>query len=78
MGVPVLEELYTKMKDKPVSVDLDQLFARLGVTRNGDVAKFDDRAPLVAIREAISTGKQGKAAAMNVALDSLMSSAAAH
>lgn len=76
VGAPVLEELYTKMKDKPISVDLDKLFARLGVVRNGDVAKFDDRAPLAAIREAISTGKPGKAATMNVSLDSLMSTAA--
>lgn len=78
VGVPVLEELYAKMKDKPVSVDLDKLFAQLGVVRNGDVAKFDDRAPLASIREAISTGKPGKAATMKVSLDSLMSSGAVH
>ena len=77
-GVTVLQELYTKMKDKPVSVDLDKLFARLGVVRNGDVAKFDDHAPLASIREAISTGKPGKAAAMNASLDSLISNTAAH
>ena len=78
VGVPVLEELYTKMKDKPVSVDLDKLFERLGVIRNGDVAKFDDRAPLASIREAISTGKPGKPTTTKVSLDSLLSPEAGH
>jgi hypothetical protein len=78
VGVPVLEELYTKMKDKPVSVDLDKLFARLGVVRNGDLAKFDDRAPLSSIREAISIGKPGKPVTAKVSLDGLMSTATDH
>src|SRR5258708_2462527 len=78
LGVRVLAELYAKMKDKPVSVDLDKLFAQLGVVRNGDVAKFDDHAALASIREAISTGKPGKPITTKVSLDSLMSSGTAH
>ena len=78
VGVPVLEQLYAKMKDTAVSVDLDKLFPQLGVVRNGDVARFDDLAPLASIREAISTGKSGKPITTKVPLDSLMSSGAAH
>jgi hypothetical protein len=48
-GTHILSELYDHMKDAPVTVDLDGLFARLGVGPAG----FDDRAPEAALRRAI-------------------------
>ena len=74
IGVPVLEELYKKMKDKPVTVDLDNLWRQLGVAHKDGTATFDDRAPLAPIREAISTGKAGKALTAQPPVDRLMTS----
>ena len=56
-GVPVLENLYDKMKDSPYDVDLDALWKELGVARNGATVVFDDRAPLAATRKAITYGQ---------------------
>jgi len=72
VGVPVLEGLYKKMKDRPVSVDLDKLWQQLGVTQTGGVATFDDHAPLVPIREAITSGKAGKAVNVKFSPDDYM------
>jgi hypothetical protein len=52
-GVPVLRELYSEMKDKPVNVDLEDLWRKLGIQKRGETVVFDDRAPWVAIRRAI-------------------------
>ena len=57
VGVPVLEELYDRMKAKPVTPDLRQLWKDLGVERQGETVVFDDAAPLAAIRRAI-TGQE--------------------
>lgn len=73
VGVPVLEELYKKMKDQPVSVDLDKLWQELGVDNHGGTATFNDRAPLASVREAINTGKPGKVVKTSLSMDSLMS-----
>lgn len=73
VGVPVLEQLYAKMKDKPVNVDLDKLWKALGISQQDGVAIFDDHAPLAPIREAISTGKPAKLADMKFSLENLMS-----
>jgi hypothetical protein len=54
IGVPVLEELYDRMKGTPVSPDLDKLWKELGVERQGETVVFDDSAPLAAIRRAIT------------------------
>jgi hypothetical protein len=54
IGVPVMEELYDRMKAKPSSPDLDQLWKELGVQRRGETVVFDDSAPLAAIRRAIT------------------------
>ena len=54
IGAPVLEELYDRMKAKPSSPDLDQLWKELGVQRRGETVVFDDSAPLAAIRRAIT------------------------
>ena len=53
-GVPVLRELYDKMKAAPVPVDLGALWKELGVARRNGKTEFNDRAPLAAIRKAIT------------------------
>jgi hypothetical protein len=55
VGVPVLEELYAQWKDKPVKVDLDALWKKLGVSLKGGKMVYDDSAPDAAIRRAITT-----------------------
>ncbi len=53
-GLSVLTELHHKWADHPVAVDLPALWQRLGVIREGDSVRFDDRAELAAIRRAIT------------------------
>jgi hypothetical protein len=53
-GTHVLSEQYAKWKDTPVTVDLDKLWADLGVQRTGDHIEFVDSAPLAGIRKAIA------------------------
>jgi hypothetical protein len=53
-GVPVLRELYEKMKAAPAPVDLSALWKELGVGRSGGTIRFDNAAPLAPIREAIT------------------------
>jgi hypothetical protein len=55
-GTTVLETLYEKMKDQPGDVDLDALWADLGVHFNGQAVRFDDGARLASIRRAITGG----------------------
>jgi hypothetical protein len=57
VGTKVLEELYAKMGARPVEVDLDALFLRLGVALRGTAVEFDARAPLARIRQAITSGR---------------------
>ena len=61
-GIPVLKELYDKMKDKPYSVDLNALWKDLGVLRDaaGAFSGFDDSAPLAYVRKAIISGEPGR------------------
>jgi hypothetical protein len=54
-GVPVLTDLYNKMKDKSVPIDLPGLWKRLGVSRSDAGVVFRKDAELAAIREAITT-----------------------
>ena len=61
VGVPVLVDLYERMKAAPVDVDLPQLWRRLGVAVTGDSVVFDDGAPLASVRRAI-TRRPGAAA----------------
>jgi predicted metalloprotease with PDZ domain len=56
VGVPVLEQMYDKMKAAPVAPDLDQLWKDLGVKYDGNGVTFDDSAPLAATRKAIEKG----------------------
>jgi len=53
-GTHVLSEQYAKWKDAPVTVDLDKLWAELGIRRNDDDVEFVNDAPLARIREAIA------------------------
>jgi hypothetical protein len=53
-GVPVLAELYAGMKDAPVTVDLPELWRRLGVSVDGRHVTFQPDAELSAVREAIT------------------------
>ena len=61
VGVSVLEPLYTRMKDKPFSVDLDSLWTQLGVHSDGASVRFDDNAILAEIRRAIEAGESAVA-----------------
>ena len=53
VGVSVLEELYTKSKDSPVSPDLDVLWKQLGIEPTADGVRLHDDAPMAGIRKAI-------------------------
>jgi hypothetical protein len=53
-GVPVLAELYAKMKDQPMPVDLAALWKRLGVEPDGKTVHLSEDAPLAAIRRSIT------------------------
>ncbi len=59
IGVPVLTELYDRMKAKPVDVNLTELWRRLGIEVRGDSVVFQEDAPLATIRRAITTAAQG-------------------
>lgn len=53
-GVPVLSELYEKMRSSPAQTDLDALWRDLGIHVHDGVVTFDDESPLAAIRRAIT------------------------
>ena len=53
-GVPVLSELYEKMKATPAPIDLRALWQRLGVERKENGIEFNDYTPLAPIRQAIT------------------------
>ena len=54
VGVPVLEELYAKMKSTPTTPDLGAIWKRIGVEMKDGDAILDDSAPEAAIRRSIS------------------------
>jgi hypothetical protein len=61
VGVSVLQPLYTKMRDKPMAVDLDALWRQLGIQSDGSSVRFDDSAPLAAMRRAITARESSSA-----------------
>ncbi len=65
-GTRVLETLYEDMKDKPVAVNLANLWKELGIQRsqNGDISFIDD-APLASVRKAITAGTDSRPAPPN-------------
>lgn len=58
VGVNALAALYDSMKDRPVQVDLVGTLKRLGVSEVGGAIRFDDSAPLAALRRSITEGSQ--------------------
>jgi hypothetical protein len=56
-GVPVLEELHTRLGGKAETVDLAALWSELGVRDAGGKITFDDAAPATAIRRSIGARK---------------------
>jgi len=61
VGVSVLQSLYAKMKDQPVSVDLATVWSQLGVQSDGINVRCDDSATLAAIRRAITAAESNAA-----------------
>jgi hypothetical protein len=59
-GTEVLEELYAQMKDSPVSPDLHDLWAKLGVVSDGGTVMLRDDAPLADVRRAIMEPRVNK------------------
>jgi hypothetical protein len=53
-GTDALTTLYEQMGPTPVLVDLDALFASLGVAERDGAIVFDDSAPLAWIRRRIT------------------------
>src|SRR3984885_1694844 len=53
-GTRVLDDLYDRMSDQPVTVDLEGIWKKLGVVRTPDGIHFDDTAPEPAVRVAIT------------------------
>ena len=56
-GTHVLADLYSQMKDKPVSPDLQDLWSKLGVVSHGGTVTLDDHAPLADVRRAIMASR---------------------
>jgi hypothetical protein len=54
VGLGVLTHLHNEMGSKPVRPDLEALWRNLGVSVQDGVVTFDDKAPLAAIRQAIT------------------------
>jgi hypothetical protein len=53
VGVPVLEDLYAKVKDTPMTPDLMGLWRSLGVEPDSSGVRLSDDAPLANIRHSI-------------------------
>ncbi len=56
--VPVLTELYERMKDEPAPTDLEAIWRRLGIERNGRTVRFIEDAHEAAIRRAITAPRE--------------------
>jgi hypothetical protein len=61
-GTSVLSELYAKMKDRPMEIDLSKMWKQLGIESDGKAVHLNDEAPLAAIRRAITNPETAKAA----------------
>lgn len=58
-GTQVLREMFERLAKKPGTVDLNQLFTRLGVRAQGDSVVFDEHAPLAVLRKSIAARRPG-------------------
>jgi hypothetical protein len=54
-GVPVLGELHQRLGTSKGDVDLAKIWKRLGVELAHGRIRYDDRAPLAAVRRAITS-----------------------
>jgi hypothetical protein len=63
LGLTVLADLYQEQAARPYTVDLDDLWNRLGIRRAGGRILYDDRAPLAAVRQAIASPAEDRSAA---------------
>lgn len=54
-GTTIVSDAYAELAQAPGDVDLDALWARLGVRREGDIVRLDDAAPNAALRRAITS-----------------------
>jgi hypothetical protein len=61
-GVSVLTELYAKMKDQPMDVDLAAMWKQLGIESDGKTVHLIEDAPLAAIRRSITSPDANKPA----------------
>jgi hypothetical protein len=74
VGASVLVPLYREWKDKPMRVDLDALWQKLGIESEGRGIRTNDKAPLAAIRKAITapaTKSSGEGAAAPAILSAI-------
>ncbi len=53
-GTHVLEEMYAQWSETPVTVNLSELWAQLGIDKEKGAIKFDSKASFAAIRAAIT------------------------
>jgi hypothetical protein len=60
VGVNVLTNLYAKMKNDPMPVDLPAMWKQLGVEPDGRTVHLNDDAPLAAIRRALTSTDSAK------------------
>ena len=58
-GTQVIHELFERLANHPGTVDLAQLFARLGVHVQAASVVFEERAPLAKIRQSITARRPG-------------------
>lgn len=59
-GTHVLSRMYSEWKDKPVQVDLTELWEQLGVRSTSNGVEFVGSAPLARVREAITAEHRSK------------------
>jgi hypothetical protein len=60
-GTLALTTLYERMKDTPTAIDLPALWDQLGIHTQHQEIRFNDRAPLAALRAAITAGDRTRA-----------------
>ena len=61
-GTLALTVLYDRMKDSPEAIDLSSLWHQLGIDTQHQEIQFNERAPLAALRAAITAGDHTRAA----------------
>jgi predicted metalloprotease with PDZ domain len=64
-GTTVLTDLYNQMKDKPVTIDLQEIWKQLGIEWDGSAVHLRDDPPEAAIRRAIVGANSPAAASAN-------------